>query len=862
MRRWRCGILVVLSLGSLGSGPGTSTSDTPAPGLQWAAPPPRLALAPEPEPSLELLRHQLASSDPVAALRTASRLTEQLPPGRRRDAVQMVIGTLHREAGRQNLASEAFTQVRLADGPLAPWGAYHEAEQDYLRGRRGVAIQECERYRERWPTGEHAEACLRLMARSHAELGHAAAARGIARSYDEDHPRAPISEQVDLSLALAALQGGDPQRAVQLLTELAVTHAAPLTGRVAEERLAQLRAEGQPAEIPDTLDDRIQRALSLRDARRRDDAWALFEELVQLSADDPDLTAFVEDEAERFGWRTHQWDFLADWYGAQYAAEGHPRSAWSRYRVMSRAGRHQAAADYALQMQAKHGSTREWRRSHEDVGRTMLLAGRYLDARTQFDQVAAGGGWTGRRGTFFAAFSSLMGGDLQQAVARFSAIITQDRSWLVESRYWRARALELLERSDEAERDRRWVLEQDPTSWYAVLIRQTQEGTPQRAPLARSGSWVGAPPNEPPPEVALPQPPPRWEAPLLDDTTPTIPIAALTKLAPRAPTTGLSALPWPWSSSSSIPEPLPPAGEPKPERAPPSSYRDGALWQAEAGRSALDRFTARYGRYWPELLAIHDLALVGLYDLSGPLMSQWYESWRSDYRRGRNPARKVRRVTAEDWRTLFLAAHDHHHAARFTNSLWEEQTDPELRQEAARLTFPLAHDQVVWAASREHNVDPFLVLGLMRQESTYNATAVSRVGARGAMQIMPRTGHLLADLKGNTAFTAGDLEDPVLSIRYGITYLGLLMERFDGAFPLAVASYNGGPFNVSTWLRGTGVELPMDAFIEHIPFRETRDYVKRVTSGYAAYVELYGPSGSQVLIPPNPLGDHPEIVDF
>src|SRR5690606_11295142 len=124
---------------------------------------------------------------------------------------------------------------------------------------------------------------------------------------------------------------------------------------------------------------------------------------------------------------------------------------------------------------------------------------------------------------------------------------------------------------------------------------------------------------------------------------------------------------------------------------------------------------------------------------------------------------------------LFLFARDHHHTARFLYGLADE-VDAPLKTEAMRIGFPLAHDRYVWTHAREHGIDPFLVMGLMRQESTYNAIAVSRVGARGAMQIMPRTGHLLADLAHDTAFTAGDLEDPVLSVGYGITYLGLLMQ--------------------------------------------------------------------------------------
>jgi len=244
------------------------------------------------------------------------------------------------------------------------------------------------------------------------------------------------------------------------------------------------------------------------------------------------------------------------------------------------------------------------------------------------------------------------------------------------------------------------------------------------------------------------------------------------------------------------------------------------------------------------------------------MMSAWFETWRDEFRRGTAAARRIKGVEAPAWRDMFLFTRDHHHTARFTHGGWEGLTEPAAVREAWRLAHPLAHDREVWRHGRDHGIDPYLVLGLMRQESTYNAVAVSRVGASGAMQIMPTTGHLLADLAHDTHFTAGDLEDPALSVRYGITYLGLLMQRFDGAYPLAIASYNGGPFNVSSWLAGTTADMPMDAFVEHIPFRETRDYVKKVSIGYAAYVDLYATDGAAVVVPPTPRGDHADVVDF
>ncbi len=824
--------------------------EPPAPGLVLDAAPKELATRPEPEPSIRLLRSHLEAADTVRALRVANGFLATAARGRERDAVQLAVGLIHREAGRHNLASEAFTPVRRADGPLAPWGAYYEAEQDFLRGKPGVAISECARYRRKWGDGPHSGACLRLIARAQAELGQRREALASAEAYDEDHRLGPITEQIELALAARALLVGDVRTATTDLTSLAVSHSAPLTGRIAEELLVDLQEQGHAAEVPTDPAASMSRALSLRDASRRKEAWSLYEELVRRTEGEPQLRPFVEDEAERFGWRTRQWDFLAQWYSEQYQDTEEPAEAWSQYRSLFRGGRHVEAVDLALEMQQRHAKDRRWRRSHEDVGRVMLLAGRYEQARAQFDTVASLGGWTGRRGRFFAAFASLMAGDPKDAAARLSKVIEENRAWLTEARYWRAEALESLESPLAADADREWILENEPNSWYSSLVLLGRDVLPAEAPFRRNGRWAGAAREELQPTSGR-------------ETRPssTLPVAKPYAAPPRVSVVGLASLSWPWETRFQIPEApdLKPAFDP--EASPPRSYRSSELWDAQGGRVALAKFAAKFGRYWPELRAINDLATVGLYDLSGPLMSEWYDQWRRAYRRRNRTARRVRSMSTEDWRTLFLAARDHHHASRFSFGMMDDASE-DLRLEAMRLAYPLAHDHVVWNASQQHDVDPYLVMGLMRQESTYRATAVSRVGARGAMQIMPRTGHLLADLARDTHFTAGDLEDPTLSVRYGITYLGLLLERFDGAFPLAVASYNGGPFNVSSWLKGTGSDLPMDAFVEHIPFRETRDYVKRVTAGYAAYVALYGPPGARVAVPPFPRGDDAEVVDF
>jgi soluble lytic murein transglycosylase len=153
------------------------------------------------------------------------------------------------------------------------------------------------------------------------------------------------------------------------------------------------------------------------------------------------------------------------------------------------------------------------------------------------------------------------------------------------------------------------------------------------------------------------------------------------------------------------------------------------------------------------------------------------------------------------------------------------------------------------------------MLGLMRQESTYQNAALSPVGAIGLIQVMPGTGAKLAAMLGEPRYSPRQLEDPVTNLRYGIFYFGKLLERFDGVFPFAVASYNGGPHNMSRWYRSSVGKIETDQMVEMIEYDETRDYVKRVTGNYARYVEIYEP-GARVLLPPRPLGDDPSVVDF
>jgi len=156
--------------------------------------------------------------------------------------------------------------------------------------------------------------------------------------------------------------------------------------------------------------------------------------------------------------------------------------------------------------------------------------------------------------------------------------------------------------------------------------------------------------------------------------------------------------------------------------------------------------------------------------------------------------------------------------------------NPELISER-----PRAYATEVESAAKTYGLDPNLLFAVMRVESIYNRRIVSHAGAIGLMQIMPRTGRLIAHELGVQDFGLTDLLDHRTSLRFAAWYLSSLLHRFDGRTPLAIAAYNGGPHNVRAWLYKTNPKMPLDTFLERIPLSETHRYVRRVLTHYAAY---------------------------
>ncbi|MEQ1529218.1 MAG: transglycosylase SLT domain-containing protein [Methylococcales bacterium] len=150
------------------------------------------------------------------------------------------------------------------------------------------------------------------------------------------------------------------------------------------------------------------------------------------------------------------------------------------------------------------------------------------------------------------------------------------------------------------------------------------------------------------------------------------------------------------------------------------------------------------------------------------------------------------------------------------------------------LRFPMNYLSQIEGNAGKNNLDPALVLGLVRQESVFDKDVQSPVGAKGLMQIMPKTGQQIARDLNENWHSEQSLLNADVNVRYGTFYFKQLLNRFDGHVALATAAYNAGPHNVVKWLPA-GRFMPADIWIETIPFKETRKYVTSVLTYAMVY---------------------------
>ncbi len=152
--------------------------------------------------------------------------------------------------------------------------------------------------------------------------------------------------------------------------------------------------------------------------------------------------------------------------------------------------------------------------------------------------------------------------------------------------------------------------------------------------------------------------------------------------------------------------------------------------------------------------------------------------------------------------------------------------------------FPLPFRDAMVKSAQAQNLDPFLVAGLIRQESEFNPTVISHANAYGLMQLIPATGRLMAGKQGVLPFRTSMLLQPETSLQLGSAYLRAQIDKWHGNLEQTLAAYNAGPGRVQEWLAAGSYREPAE-FVESIPFNETREYVQAVLRNAFIYRRLY-----------------------
>ncbi len=817
-----------------------------------------------------------------------------------------LLGWVSARLGHHQQASANFYRVRKQDDhPLKEWAAWYEAQADLNRGHPSTAVAECDAYLLAWPDGTFAAECQLLQADALLALGQQRQAIERFDAFLEAHPDDQRREAISLRLAAALEGAGEFEAAASRYRGLYVHHRLPTTGDAAADALHRLEAWG--LDLPALSDEQLYtRACSLRSAGQHDASFDLY---CELEARNPGtgeaatpLGKRLDGERHDFLWRNRQYDLVGEEAAKRYArdpdADGAAENLYWAVQGFSRAGRFAEAVKHQVLGTSKHPTSRRFRHTEE---RSALL---HMGAQDYAEAVAAYRAWQARNSrarrnskvTFFVGYLSYKAGDHDTAIDVLGDLARRSGRHQQAARFWKARAHERKKEWSAATKEYDALSREDPDGWYTLVHRNRLARKNGEAPAGRwrDGRWPGQAARAMP----LPQ---RASATAVTE--------AVARAFDRSYRPGPAPEPPPqrllvrdgdgrvvqrardgWASGALFSPPVPVLRGPPPpavaERSlvVPPTWEESTWWEPVAGGRLWTRFVEENSTHWPALPTALELSRIGLGEQAGPLLAAVYSEVR-DVSRSSRKKRAVRKwkagggkggtaevqrwsaildmkLKSEDWRQLFGAAGYPASVSHFaTQSIHYGSLDRLGEGRAAwTLRFPAAFGSHVWRAGWENDVDPLLMLSIMRAESLYKHDAVSHAGALGLVQVMPATGAKVAALMGDPAFRVETLLEPDQNIRLGTFYLGKLLERFDGQFPLAVGSYNGGPHNIGRWLKPK-VDMPFEEFVEEIAFDESRHYVKKVTSYYAIYTDLYAP-GDAVLIPETTRADDASIINF
>lgn len=162
-----------------------------------------------------------------------------------------------------------------------------------------------------------------------------------------------------------------------------------------------------------------------------------------------------------------------------------------------------------------------------------------------------------------------------------------------------------------------------------------------------------------------------------------------------------------------------------------------------------------------------------------------------------------------------------------------------------KLAYPKKYSDYVELYAEKYDIPPHVLYAVIKTESGFDSAAVSNKGAVGLMQFMPDTFHWITDEMLFEHLEDGMRYDPETSVRYGAWLLSHLYKRY-GDWSVALAAYNAGIGTVDGWLKDPAY-ADGEGGLKHIPYKETRNYIKKVTKAQATYDRLYGAPEAEVM---------------
>jgi soluble lytic murein transglycosylase len=202
----------------------------------------------------------------------------------------------------------------------------------------------------------------------------------------------------------------------------------------------------------------------------------------------------------------------------------------------------------------------------------------------------------------------------------------------------------------------------------------------------------------------------------------------------------------------------------------------------------------------------------------------------------------------EEFLLGFYSQSVHHQKSFALLSGMFDDTPEKKTDSLVKKLFPKEFWELVTNDKLRADLDPFLVLSVMKQESAFDHRAISHSGALGLLQMIPPTAQeVKQELHSELEMPVG-LNDPATNVKYCAYYLAKLIKKYGGSIPLALAAYNAGPTRVTQFINAKG-GVVRDTWVDELPWAETSFYVKSILKNYLMYRILYG-GLTQLPVPP------------